>query len=169
MHNKLIFAILVTILLLPIVLYQSTATNSIDVDAKKKSKSNLASNAAGGKGVMLCYVGKVTKIVDGDTLEIDRAKVRLSLTNTPEKKQKGFNEAKSFTAKLCKIDTNAMVDQDDKQPIDKYGRIVGKVYCANNKVLNSELLYNGLAYIYRQYCKTSEFATEDWAQQNGCM
>ena len=168
MRNKLTFVIVAVIILLAIILYSSTAVNSRDIDVEKEPESNLQSDTSECKGITLCYIGKVTKVVDGDTLYIDDLRIRLSLTNTPEKNQQGFSEAKNFTAELCKIGTIAKVDQDDKQPTDKYGRILGKVYCANNEVLNAELLHEGLAYILRQYCKVSEFATEDWAQQNGC-
>lgn len=168
MQNKLAFVVVAVIIILAIALYSSTAINSKDADVEKKSESNLQSNTFECKGTTLCYIGKVTKVVDGDTIYIDDLKIRLSLTNTPEKDQEGFIEAKNFTAELCKIGTIAKVDQDDRQPTDRYGRILGKVYCENNKVLNAELLREGLAHILKQYCNVSEFVMEDWAQQNGC-
>ena len=60
-----------------------------------------------------------------------------------------------------------IVNQDDLQPYDKYGRLLGEVFCGD-KLLNSELLYNGLANILTQYCDTSEFAGENWAKEFGC-
>ena len=51
--------------------------------------------------------------------------------------------------------------------MDEYGRVLAKVYCGN-RILNSELLYNGYADIMTQYCSTSEFAGEAWAQDYGC-
>jgi micrococcal nuclease len=61
----------------------------------------------------------------------------------------------------------AVFDQDDLQPYDVYGRLVGKITC-NDKVLNSELLYAGHANILKQYCTTSEFSEESWAKEFGC-
>ena len=115
-----------------------------------------------------CITGKITRIVDGDTIYLDGDnEVRLSLTNTPEIHEKGFSEANQFTAELCPVGTTATVDQDDKQPIDVFGRILGKVTCGS-KVLNSELLYAGHANILTRYCSTSEFSNEGWAQEFGC-
>lgn len=118
-------------------------------------------------GTKLCISGKVDRVVDGDTLYVDGYNVRLSLTNTPERNEPGFSEATEFTKRLCPVGSNAIVDQDDKQPYDVYDRLLGKVYC-NGKALNSELLYNGHANISTAYCSTSEFSVEQWAQQFGC-
>jgi micrococcal nuclease len=114
-----------------------------------------------------CITGMVTKVVDGDTLDIDGIRIRISLTNTPERDYEGFSEATEFTTSLCPIGSTAHVDQDDLQPYDKFGRMLGKVTCSD-KVLNSELLYNNFATISSQYCSTSEFSNDSWAQQYGC-
>lgn len=119
------------------------------------------------KGTALCLTEKVTRIVDGDTIYMNGYKVRISLVDTPERDEQGFSEATEFTANLCPVGSTVVVDQDDMQRIDKYGRILGKVFCGE-KLLNSELLENGHAVILTQYCSTSEFASEDWATRYGC-
>ena len=119
------------------------------------------------KGKALCIVDTVKKIVDGDTLYVKNYKIRLSLTDTPEKNQTGFKQATDFTKKLCPVGSIITVDQDDKQKKDQFGRILGKVYCSG-KILNAELLYAGHAQISKKFCKKSEFATEDWALKYGC-
>lgn len=118
-------------------------------------------------GVKLCITDKVIKIIDGDTISIKKQIIRLSLVNSPEKNQTGFAEAKSFTSTLCPVGSTITIDQDDKQPYDKYKRMVGKVFCGN-KVLNSELVYNNHAIILKKYCSTSEFSSEVWAKKFGC-
>lgn len=118
-------------------------------------------------GNTLCLTSTVQTIVDGDTIYVEGYKIRLSLTNTPEKNEVGFSEATEFTKNLCSIGSTIVIDQDDKQPYDVYGRLVGKVYC-NGKLLNSELLQSGHANILTQYCSKSEFSGESWAQQYGC-
>ena len=118
-------------------------------------------------GTALCITDKITRIIDGDTISIKKYRIRLSLTNTPEKDQSGFSEATSFTSNLCPIGSIITVDQDDKQPYDKYKRLVGKVFCGDN-VLNSELLYSNHASILKKYCSTSEFSGEVWAKKFGC-
>ena len=121
-------------------------------------------NCAGSAG---CFTEYVTRIVDGDTIYTDTLKIRLSLTNTPEINQLGYSQATQFTEKLCPVGSTILIDQDDLQPVDEYGRVLAKVYCGN-RILNSELLYNGYADILTQYCSTSEFAGEAWAQEYGC-
>lgn len=118
-------------------------------------------------GDRLCLVGTVQTVVDGDTLYLEKYKIRLSLTNTPEKGVPGYFEATEFTRKLCPVDSAILVDQDDLQPVDKYGRVLGKVFCGD-KMLNKELLINNHAWILTQYCSTSEFASESWAKSYGC-
>ena len=117
-------------------------------------------------GDALCIVAPVERIVDGDTIYIDGYKVRLSLTNTPEKTKLGFSETTEFTKKLCSVGSIVIVDQDDKQPHDVYDRLLRR--CCNDKILNSELLFNGHASILTQYCDISKFSDEYWAQDFGC-
>ena len=114
-----------------------------------------------------CFSDYVTRIIDGDTIYTDTLKIRLSLTNTPEINQARYSQATLFTEMLCPVGSRILVDQDDLQPVDNYGRVLAKVYCGD-KVLNSELLYNGYANILTQYCSTSEFSGEAWAQTYGC-
>ncbi len=114
-----------------------------------------------------CFTDKVTRIVDGDTIYTETLKIRLSLTDTPELGDPGFYQAAQFTEMLCPVGSTILVDQDDLQPVDEYGRVLAKVYCGN-KSLNSELLYNAYADILTKYCSTSEFSGEAWAQENGC-
>ena len=138
---------------------KSTSQSSANVQPTTSSK-----NCLGSAG---CYTDYVTRIVDGDTIHTATLKIRLSLTNSPETYQDGFNEATEFTEKLCPVGSKILVDQDDLERVDQYGRVLAKVFCGD-KVLNSELLYNGHANILTQYCSTSEFSGETWAQNYGC-
>ncbi len=130
-------------------------------DSTPKNNSKLCT------GTSMCISSKILKIYDGDTLQINGYTIRLALTDTPEKTQKGFNEATSFTKKLCPVGSTLLFDQDDKQKIDKFGRVLGKVFCSG-KNLNAELLYNNHAKISKEYCSVSEFSGESWAQKYGC-
>lgn len=133
----------------------------------KKTEPKPTSKVSKCTGTALCITDKIIKIVDGDTIYIKNYKIRLSLTNTPEKDETGFSEATSFTSKLCPVGSTITVDQDDKQKNDAYGRVVAKVTCSG-KNLNAELLENGYAVILKQYCSKSEFAFESWAKKFGC-
>lgn len=107
--------------------------------------------------------GKVTHIVDGDTLDINDIRIRLSLVDTPERGEDGYKEATNFVKDLC-FDKKGEVDIDNGQRGgDRYGREVGVVYCDGINI-NKELVENNLARIYTEFCNISEFKNEKWAK-----
>lgn len=118
-------------------------------------------------GTASCIAGKVTRIVDGDTLYIDDMSIRLSLVDTPERGEPGYGEATAFTASLCPVGSSALVDEDDRQTAGSYSRMVAKVSCGD-EVLNEELLKKGRAVMYESFCGKSEFSAEQWALKFGC-
>lgn len=106
--------------------------------------------------------GTVNYIVDGDTLDINDIRIRLSLVDTPERGQEGFKQAKEFVQKLC-LNKKGQVDIDDGQRRgDRYGRDIGVVFCDGVNI-NKALVDNNLARIYTEYCDISEFKNEKWA------
>ena len=113
------------------------------------------------------YEGKITRIIDGDTLLIDQTTIRLSLVNSPERDEPGYSEAKDFASTVCPVGSNAEFIEDSWQPTDKYGRSLGLVYC-NDMFLNELLLTNGHAEISTYFCDKSEFGNERWARAYGC-
>ena len=117
--------------------------------------------------VFMGYDGQITRVIDGDTLLIDQTTIRLSLVNSPERDERGYQEAKDFALTVCPIGVNAEFVEDRWQPTDKYGRSVGLVYC-NDMMLNELLLTNGHAEISTYYCDKSEFGSEGWARAYGC-
>ena len=117
--------------------------------------------------VFMGYDGQITRVIDGDTLLIDQTTIRLSLVNSPERDERGYQEAKDFASTVCPVGANAEFYEDSWQPVDKYGRSVGLVYC-NDMMLNELLLTNGHAEISTYYCDRSEFGSEDWARAYGC-
>ena len=129
------------------------------------------------KGAAACFSGNVTKVVDGDTLDVNGIRIRLSLINTPEIGMKNYTEAKDLALKLCPVGSMALVDQDDGQTRGSYGRMIGEVYCnfkagvenlTLTKNISEEELKSGLAEILTKYCASSEFAGELWAKKYGC-
>ena len=113
------------------------------------------------------YDGQITRVIDGDTLLIDQTTIRLSLVNSPERDERGYQEAKDFALTVCPIGVNAEFVEDRWQPTDKYGRSLGLVYC-NDMLLNELLLTNGHAEISTYFCDRSEFGSEGWARAYGC-
>jgi endonuclease YncB( thermonuclease family) len=138
----------------------TTATSTLPIES-------LTSAITTCKGTTLCFLGIVQHIVDGDTLVISNITIRLALVNAPERGEGGYAEAEDFVETLCPVGSRALVDQDDKQPIDRYNRVVAVVYCGEHN-LNMELLNAGHAKILTEYCSRSEFENEAWARQFGC-
>lgn len=120
------------------------------------------------------YRGSVTGIVDGDTLDVGGARIRLALVDAPEAGEDGYGEAKSFVGRACPAGSPAVYDPDDGQPEGSHGRVIGKVWCyghaaeAPRASVNAMLVERGHAEIVREFCKKSEFGRERWARDNGC-
>src|SRR3989442_361915 len=74
------------------------------------------------KGTAACFTDTVTYIVDGDTLDVGSTRIRLALVNSPEVGQPGYTEAKQFAAQTCPVGAKALVDEEDRQTGDTYGR-----------------------------------------------
>ncbi|MCS7145874.1 MAG: hypothetical protein RMJ28_04985 [Nitrososphaerota archaeon] len=117
-------------------------------------------------GSALCFKGRVTRIVDGDTLDVDKVTVRLALVDTPERGAPGYREATEFTARVCPVGSEAIVDVDDGQPIAT-NRLIARVICGG-VVLNEALLEEEHAVIDTRFCTVSEFSTQPWAEKHGC-
>ncbi len=118
------------------------------------------------RGTARCFEDNVNRVIDGDTIVVGTRHIRLVLVNTPEKGDDGFEEAKSFTEKLC-LGKKAIIDQDDLQYYDSYGRMLAVVYCDNVNV-NTALLEQGRAQLYKKFCDASEFKYAEWAKKAGC-
>ena len=118
-------------------------------------------------GTAKCITGTVTEIIDGDTIKVDGQSIRFALVDAPELKRDG-GAARDFIEVLCPVGSTVIVDQDDSQLEDKYGRMLGVIYC-NDLNLNSESLDSGIGDLYSAFCDQSEFATHSWAQKHGCV
>ena len=114
-----------------------------------------------------CITGKVTKVIDGDTIKIDDKSIRFALTSTPEINKEGGILAKEYVEKICPVGSTVLVDEDDMQTDGSYGRMIGLIKC-NGAILNESVLLSGHGEISTRYCKTSEFANSDWAKRFGC-
>ena len=117
-------------------------------------------------GEARCFSGTLVKMVDNDIMQVDGDIVRLALVDAPKMKYDN-GKARNFIELICPVGSTVVVDQDDSQLEDKYGRILGVVYC-NNSNLNKELLDIGLGDLYSAFCDQSEFRNSDWALKHGC-
>lgn len=118
-------------------------------------------------GDALCLKGKITNIVDGDTIDLGETRVRLALTSTPELNDLGGVESKNFVEEKCPLNSDVLIDEDDGQIEGSYGRVIAKVYC-QGVLLNEEILEKGYGEINTIHCFDSEFKEESWAIKFGC-
>lgn len=112
---------------------------------------NAKQNSAPENNDVNVLKGSVTRVLDGDTLQIadDRLGVqtiRLLGIDAPEKGQRFGSQATSFL-KVKTIGKQIRVEYESK---DRYQRILGKVF-VGDEWINKELVGNGLAWHYVKY------------------
>lgn len=89
---------------------------------------------------------KVSRIIDGDTIEIESGeKVRLLGINTPEKGEKYYAEAKNFLEEYISNETIQLEYGDEK--FDKYNRILAYIHF-NEENINLKIVEEGFATPY---------------------
>jgi len=119
------------------------------------------------------YVKKVTKVVDGDTIDVDidlgfdisfSSRVRLAGIDTPEsrtsdKMEKALGlEAKSFLKHEIESANSVVIKTEKMDSSEKYGRILGWVYLdGSDKSLNEKMIEVGHAWGYLGETKIKDF------------
>jgi micrococcal nuclease len=96
----------------------------------------------------------VTRVIDGDNLELDNAKsVRLYGINCPEKGQKFSQEAIDLSTKLT-LNNQIRLDYQPNYEKDRWGRIAAYVFI-NDTFLNEQLVRQGFCEvtIYKKRAK----------------
>jgi micrococcal nuclease len=89
--------------------------------------------------------GIVTRVVDGDTLEIGNESIRLLGINTPERGEIYYKEAKELLSSLVLNKTIRL--EKEKEDKDRYGRKLRYIYL-NEENVNLKLVEQGLANFY---------------------
>ena len=97
------------------------------------------------------------RIIDGDTLQIEKKRIRLHGIDTPEMHQFcTFNNQEWPCGERAKETLMALIGSHqvhcDKRDMDRYGRIVAVCF-ANGINLNSSLVAGGWALAYRRYSR----------------
>ncbi len=88
---------------------------------------------------------KITRIVDGDTVDSDIGKIRMLGINSPEKKEKYYQEAKNFLNE--ELFNKTVRIEYGKDKTDKYNRTLGYLFL-NDKNVNLKQVENGFANYY---------------------
>ncbi|EDP8961262.1 thermonuclease family protein [Klebsiella pneumoniae] len=103
-------------------------------------------------------VGKVTRVIDGDTIEVKTLpekilvyeipiRVRLINIDAPEKKQPfGRWSTNQLKALLAGQSVTVSYTQTDR-----YGRVLGRVVTANGTEANRQQVLKGAAWVYDRY------------------
>jgi len=110
--------------------------------------------------------GKVVKVSDGDNINVlvnnKQHRIRFAAIDCPEKKQPWGKKAKTALADMVAGKTV----QVEKVAIDRYKRIVGKVFY-NGENINRRLVEDGHCWVYRTYNKDkSMLVLEAYARDN---
>ncbi len=109
-----------------------------------------------------CIAGNVTRVIDGDTLDVGDVRVRLALVNAGELGTFKGDIAHRIVGAVCQAGSAAVIDEDDGQTQGSYGRMLGVVWCGNVN-LNELLVDIKYGQIDTRYCHASEFSEEPWA------
>lgn len=111
-------------------------------------------------------IGKVVKILDGDTIRIANAliqvkTVRLNGVDAPEKGQDFAGEAVRELEKLV-----GHFVRVETVEVDQYNRVLAEVYTEDGRWLNHKAVADGLAWRYKKYSKDERLAkAEDYARE----
>ena len=107
--------------------------------------------------------GKVTKVSDGDTVWItdaanERHKIRLARIDAPEKSQPWGKESAAVLRGWV-FEKNVRVEYTKR---DKYGRILGTIFCGTNEV-NLAMVQTGNAWHYNRFDRTTAYSAAESA------
>jgi micrococcal nuclease len=119
------------------------------------------------------YVKKVSKIVDGDTIDVDidlgfdisfSSRVRLAGIDTPEsrttdKMEKALGlEAKAYLKHEIESAKSVVIKTEKMDSSEKYGRILGWVFLDGATIsLNEKMIADGYAWGYMGDTKVKDF------------
>ena len=119
------------------------------------------------------YVKKVTKVVDGDTIDVDidlgfdisfSSRVRLAGIDTPEsrtsdKAEKALGlEAKAYLKHEIEASKSVVIKTKKMDSSEKYGRILGWVFLDGAELsLNEKMINDGYAWGYLGETKVKDF------------
>ena len=119
------------------------------------------------------YVKKVTKVVDGDTIDVEidlgfdisfSSRVRLAGIDTPEsrtsdKAEKALGlEAKAYLKHEIEASKSVVIKTKKMDSSEKYGRILGWVFLDGAELsLNEKMINDGYAWGYLGETKVKDF------------
>ena len=114
---------------------------------------------------------KIIGIKDGDTVEVLYYQLpmtlRLEHIDAPEKKHAFGTVSKQKLAALAFGKTVTIISNGKKGSYDSRGRMIAEIFLENKVCLNKEMLKSGLAWHYKRYSSSIEYAQlENSASKN---
>ena len=119
------------------------------------------------------YVKKVSKVVDGDTIDVDidlgfdisfSSRVRLAGIDTPESRttdkiEKALGlESKEYLKKAIDASKTVVIKTEKMDSSEKYGRILGWVFLDGSEIsINQKMNNDGYAWGYLGDTKVKDF------------
>lgn len=119
------------------------------------------------------YVKKVTKIVDGDTIDVEidlgfsitySSRVRLAGIDTPESRTRDLREkelgleSKEYLKKAIEAAEKVVIKTEKLDSSEKYGRILGWLYLDGAETsVNEAMIAGGYAWSYMGETKVKDF------------
>lgn len=104
------------------------------------------------------FQGKVVSVADGDTFTVlwnqNQIRVRLEGIDCPEKGQPFGNNARQIVSGLV----FGKVVKVEEQSKDRYKRSIARVYLPDGRLVNAEMLRQGMAWHYKKYSSDAEYA-----------
>jgi micrococcal nuclease len=120
------------------------------------------------------YVKEVTKIVDGDTIDVImdlgfdvmfKSRVRMAGIDTPESRTRDLAEkklgleAKEYLKHAIESATDIVIKTEKMNSSEKYGRILGWVFLDGSDIsINDEMIQKGYAWGYLGDTKIKNFS-----------
>jgi micrococcal nuclease len=119
------------------------------------------------------YVKKVSKVVDGDTIDVEidlgfdisfSSRVRLAGIDTPESRttdkiEKALGlESKEYLKKAIDASKTVVIKTEKMDSSEKYGRILGWVFLDGSEIsINQKMINDGYAWGYLGDTKVKDF------------
>ncbi len=117
--------------------------------------TSLFQTAASARDAEPVLAGKVTRIIDGDTIDVlltsGRIRVRLHGVDAPERNQPGGSASSKWLSRQL-LDKPVLLEPVSQ---DQYERMVAVVH-RDGRNINRDLVQAGHAWAYRRYMRRSE-------------
>jgi micrococcal nuclease len=114
-------------------------------------------------------VGSVSHVIDGDTFafkdSIKTSIIRLAGIDAPELRQAFGNESKVALTNILGLKENSL--RIDIIFVDKYGRLIARVYLNDTLDVNLYMVKNGFAWHFSKYSTDTLFSNaQEFAKKN---